>query len=327
MSDTRTGWKAEHALDIAEKHAHISQKLAQLARIKAAIEEMRENLSRQYEWLHSLQTGEDGNVRLDMDYLDPEIYVRLMSVGAALDASFGSVLNPGAGGSGPPPATGSAAAGIYDAVGPLGTQVNVSGFVAEFGMTGSIDGDAEWGDFAPWAADQMLAWFSSPFEQYQRTKFTWRAQDLMEDLRQNHGDDFEELAKAHRDALSALTELGNALNGADLSADSVLGGRGAADLEAVLDMYNDAYDGASGTGPPSSAYAEAAAQQGSGDGPPGLTPDGADLPPPERRTFSSFEEEVEYREQQTAGIDFSADNDYDPSTDPDLLGMDSLPPP
>ncbi len=41
----------------------------------------------------------------------------------------------------------------------------------------------------PPLAPDMFDWFVSPFAQYQRTKFTWRAQDLMEEIRNNHGAD------------------------------------------------------------------------------------------------------------------------------------------
>ncbi len=301
-------WKGDHLDQLGEKHAHIRQKLAQLEMIRAVLRELKDRLREQYELLHEMQFDENGAVRNPLDLLDPELYARMVGVGGFLSGAWGTMSDPAPSGGGEQPAGPPGAYSITDAMGPIGTSVGLGDFVDEFGMTGGLDDAGFWGSLG-WGAGQMWQWFTSPFAQYQRTKFTWRAQDLMEEIRRNHGADLDELAASYRDALTALTSLEQALAGADLSEGSVLGGQGAADLEAILDGYDDAYDSAPGSGPPSDLFDLGA--EGFAAGP--------DVSEASERMQAALE-------QRAAELD-SIGDDYEPAADPDLEGLDDLPAP
>ena len=97
---------------------------------------------------------------------------------------------------------------------------------------------------------ETWALFTSPFETYQRHKFTHMAFSLYGDLLEDHGDDLLQLRTDLREALSSLQELINALNSAGVGSDtSTLGGGAEKDLKDALRQMESTYESAGGTGP------------------------------------------------------------------------------
>ncbi|HEX4979635.1 MAG TPA: hypothetical protein VFV35_06185, partial [Acidimicrobiales bacterium] len=134
---------------------------------------------------------------------------------------------------------GEQAAQIFGAVGPLG-QVGFEGFVDQFGITGRF------ADGLGWAMAGIL-WdgFTSPFQTWHQFRFTDRALDLMEELQRTRSDDLLSLGRALDSAVHALESMQRALTHARLGdPGSLLGGRGANELQDVLDGYRRAFDAA-----------------------------------------------------------------------------------
>jgi hypothetical protein len=263
-------WKQDHLQDLVERQAHISQKLAQLGRIRTTLGDMATRIPQMQAWLESMQKGPDGSIKGPVDLFNPEIFIRMGSIAVFIRTVFASLLAAGSEGA-QTTSTGAGAddgraaqaafagqaAGVLDAAGPLGTQVDLSSFVDQFGVTNKLREDG-----LGWTMlSELWALLTSPFETYQRHKFSHMALDLYEDLLQDHGDDLLELGTSLRSALSALQQLQNALNIAGVEdATSTLGGGAETELREVLRLMEQTYEAAGGTGPTLAELREMATQ-------------------------------------------------------------------
>lgn len=134
------------------------------------------------------------------------------------------------------------AANVYGATGPLG-QVSLGSVVDEFGVTDRI---TQGQGFTRAALGEFWEFFTSPSATIASHYWTHTAQIEYLRLLQNHGDDLNRLAAALNDAIQALGEMGTAFQSAGLQSESsILGGKGAADLQQALDDLQRAFDNAS----------------------------------------------------------------------------------
>ena len=94
-------WHEAHDEEFNERKAHIEEKLRYVSAVSDQFDQMRTKLPLMMQWLGSLRNPEGGN-RSPLAMMDPELGVRMMSIGAFLDGSLAgayrtSVPSPGTG--------------------------------------------------------------------------------------------------------------------------------------------------------------------------------------------------------------------------------------
>jgi prefoldin subunit 5 len=264
-------WKQDHLTELKARQAHIHQKLDHLRQLRSALQTLEDRLAQMQDWLEGLRSTSR------LETFNPEIFIRMVSIGLFLRTAYGSML---AASGAPPPATAGTgdpleaqrenfaqALQILEASGGLGSTVSLANFSDQFGITsefydGPIVGDgvldtlSNVGEFHDQFGWQVLSetWnvFTSPFETYQRTKFTFSSMAAMETLTDEHGDDLDELVDALRDGLSALESIQRDAKWADFLDTA------SSELEDALADLEQAYDEAGGTGPSVSELKESA---------------------------------------------------------------------
>jgi hypothetical protein len=248
-----SSWRQDHVETLVDKQAHLNQKLEQLSRIRAVLEDMQTKLPQMRTWLETLRQGDL------LDTFNPEIFVRMGSIAVYVRSSFASLLSAGQGqqatatpgdNTAAQQAFAAQAFGVYDAAGGLGTHVKLSDFTNQFGVTDKFDTDSWDSGVTSAMASEAWSLFTSPFTTYQRHKFTWRALDLTEELMTTHRSNFEEMAAALNGALTSLDRLSNVLTVGGVGHEtSALGQGGVTALTGALDALEGAYDSAGGEGP------------------------------------------------------------------------------
>ena len=272
-------WKQDHLAELKARQAHIHQKLDQLRQLRSVLQMLEDRLPQMQDWLEGLRSTSR------LDTFNPEIFVRMASIALFLRTAYGSMLAttgtppPAPAGTGDPldaqAKTFQQALQVIDSTGGLGSTVSLSNFSDQFGITsefyeGPIVGDGvidtlgnikEFHDQFGWQVlNETWNVFTSPYETYQRTKFTFVSMAAMDTLTDEHGDDLDQLVDSLRDGLAALESIQRDAKWADFLDTA------AEDLEGALGDLETAYDEAGGSGPSISELAEEA------EPPPGLEP-------------------------------------------------------